>query len=333
MRVFIGPTGVGLDLSGLNVFPPAQQGDITATVFSGEKTIVLIDGYFTQHLAPFHKELIFAVSQGVRVIGAGSLGAIRAAECERYGVEAVGVIANWYKHGICTDDSDVALLHGPGEDGYKPLTVPLVNIIATAHEMKRLGIIQNTDDVVCPLSKIHYTDRSWFAIKQAHIPSFADFSLLYIDQKALDAKEAIDASNQAINIEYDTPANVLNDCMVALMLNDVPANDGKRPWEKATLRDDALNFWLIAEMASSLGMRATKEEVFEQSKAMWVGLGVISEEKAQKWMIDNRVTESQWNVFASKRALVQKSKDWFNSVSKASQLVPMTLEYQLFNGK
>lgn len=332
MKVFIGPTGVGLDLDGVNVAPPAQQGDITSALLSGEDTIVLIDGYFTQNLAPFHKEITFAAKMGAKIIGAGSLGAIRAAECERYGMQPVGVIANWYKFGVCVDDADVALIHWPAEYGYKPRTVPLVNIRATAQEMQRLKIVSSVDEVVNQAAKIHYSERTWESLLELMGDLGRDIMELYVDQKALDAREAIEFAKSAEHVHFDEPKNSLNDCMYALMLNDVPAKDGTRPWERAVLRDEALNFWLISEMASALGMRATKHDVAQESEKMWRRLGVSTEEDAQKWMAENKVTEEKWNVFAAKRALVERSKDWFNATSKASQLVPMTLEYQLFNG-
>lgn len=333
MLIFIGPTGNGLDLAGLNVAPPASQGDIAAAVLSGEDTIVLIDGYFTQHLAPWHKEILFAIEQNVKVIGAGSLGAIRAVECERYGAKPVGVIADWYKYGTCVDDADVALVHGPGEDGYKPLSVPLVNILATAREMLRLGVISCVEDIVLPASKIHYTDRSWGALKRKLDKLCHDLKFLYVDQKALDARDAIDVAFKEPDLIGEPAKNVFTQTMVSLLLNDVSPPGGVKPWEVAKKREEAENFWLMAEMASALGIKATGEDVFEESSKMWKHLGISTSEDAENWMKSNLVDEQKWNIFASKKAIVQKAKNWFNSASKGSQIVPITNEYQFFTTK
>jgi len=183
MRVFIGPTGHGMNLDGLDVFAPAQQGDIARAVHEGEKTIVLIDGFFTQNLAPWHKEILHAIHQGCRVIGAGSLGALRAVECERYGAEPVGVIAEWYKNGTCTDDADVALAHSAAEDGCKQLSVPLVNIMATAKHLEESGKIKSAQQVIEQCRGIFYMERSW----QRLLKDLGDTGQLikdnYIDQK------------------------------------------------------------------------------------------------------------------------------------------------------
>jgi hypothetical protein len=118
---------------------------VTRAVLEGAKVIGLVDGVFGSVAAVWHKEILFALSEGVRVLGASSMGALRAAECARYGMEPVGVIAERYLDGSLDDDAAVALLHMPGELGWTALTEPLVDVDATLAELLRQGLISDEE--------------------------------------------------------------------------------------------------------------------------------------------------------------------------------------------
>jgi hypothetical protein len=90
---------------------PAQRGDIYWAARAGFKQIVLIDGRFNQVFSVWHKEILFALTRNIRVIGAASMGAIRAAEMWRYGMIGVGKIFEAYKSGECEDDAWVAMTY------------------------------------------------------------------------------------------------------------------------------------------------------------------------------------------------------------------------------
>ncbi len=70
--------------------PPAKQGDIYLAALTGPKVIVLIDGYFASVPSVWHKEVLYAMSQGVHVYGCSSMGALRAAELEHFGMNGFG---------------------------------------------------------------------------------------------------------------------------------------------------------------------------------------------------------------------------------------------------
>jgi hypothetical protein len=77
----------------------------------GYRTIGLIDGFFGNVPAPWHKEILYAMGRGVKVYGAASMGAIRAAELHRYGMKGAGRIFQAYRLGLLTDDDEVCVLH------------------------------------------------------------------------------------------------------------------------------------------------------------------------------------------------------------------------------
>lgn len=106
--------------------PPARRGDVLAAAKEGADIICLIDGVFFQDSSVAHKEILEALRMGVRVIGASSMGALRAAEMDAYGMEGVGEIYRAYRSGEIIADDEVALVFDPVT--LAPLSEPLVNI-------------------------------------------------------------------------------------------------------------------------------------------------------------------------------------------------------------
>jgi hypothetical protein len=325
MKIFIGPSGVGIKLhSSIDARPPARQGDITSASMEGKDTLVLIDGYFTHTLAPWHKEILYAINQGCRVIGAASLGALRAVECERYGMEGVGKIYEWYKDGTCTDDGDVALSHLDENHGYRGCSVPLVNLIST---IKHTGL---PESMISELRSIYYPDRHWKYI--AKILSCNDYDILkhnYIDQKKNDTMLAIKLAGSDSFIDCDKSLNSTNPQMMSLIENDVSIGN-KRRWETAENQIEAIDFYLISEMASCLGVFPSTCEINRESQQMWSDLNVQSPEAAAQWMSENGISNDQWNMFAIQMALRQSARDWYNSVTGGLKSTQRSLEYKLF---
>ncbi|PRD44852.1 antibiotic resistance protein [Phyllobacterium phragmitis] len=142
--VFVGPTlpdAPDLVSEDITVRAPARQGDILEAVRQGANVIGLIDGNF-EHVAPvWHKEILHALSQGVKICGAASMGALRAAECSFYGMEGVGSIYRQYERSEILDDADVAQLHAPREMRYFSISVPMVNVVATLKKLNAEKLI------------------------------------------------------------------------------------------------------------------------------------------------------------------------------------------------
>jgi hypothetical protein len=121
--IFVGPSLYGVEvpaLSGEVWKSPAAQGDILDVVLAiSPRVVVLIDGVFHQSQSVWHKEIAYALMRGVVVIGAASMGALRAAEMAKYGMIGVGKIFEMYRDGE-EDDSLVAMTFEP--ETYQPYT-------------------------------------------------------------------------------------------------------------------------------------------------------------------------------------------------------------------
>jgi hypothetical protein len=115
-------------LGACDLRPPAQRGDVLAALVDRPDALVLIDGYYYSVPAVTHKELRYALDAGVRVLGAASLGALRAAEMAPLGMMGLGTVYEWYRSGVIDGDDEVAILHAAAEQGYRGLTIALVEL-------------------------------------------------------------------------------------------------------------------------------------------------------------------------------------------------------------
>ena len=163
------------------------------------KVIGLIDGFFSQELSVWHKEILYAMSCGVAVVGGGSMGALRAAETAAMGTIGVGKVFELYHSGEIIDDDEVALMHGPKEEGYLPFSIPVINIRLTLSRACEEGKISSTvyEGFLSLTKSIHYTEVTIENITEEAIKrNFEENTILlikdilenhYVDQKKEDA--------------------------------------------------------------------------------------------------------------------------------------------------
>lgn len=209
MRVvlFVGPTLGQADPGHADidwaVQGPAACGDVYRASQTRPSAIVLVDGVFDQSLAVWHKEILWAMSKGILVYGASSMGALRAAELAPFGMRGVGRIFEWYRDGILEDDDEVAVAHEAGERGYVVRSAAMANVRATLAAAEAHDVIRaETGTIVKKAAKdLFYADRTFKAILTAARGERADGRELeslerwvvenYVDQKRLDALELL----------------------------------------------------------------------------------------------------------------------------------------------
>ncbi len=148
---------------------PAQCGDVLRARRLSPKIIAIVDGVFASAPSIWHKEILLAVDDGITVVGASSMGALRAAELAPFGMIGIGRIYEAYRDGVYTDDDEVALLHGPAESGYREMSEAMVNIRATvAHAVSTGVICQAAAERVIRCAKdTFYQERSTIAAAAA----------------------------------------------------------------------------------------------------------------------------------------------------------------------
>ncbi len=167
--VFTGPT---LSASDARAYldaeyrPPVAQGDLYRAARERPWGIAIIDGYFEHVPAVWHKEILWALKQGIHVYGAASMGALRAAELQRYGMVGVGRVFCDLVDGRLEDDDEVAVAEAPSPRGAVHASVAMVDVRATLAAAREAAVIEDAAyRALLALAKAtFYAERSYLRL-------------------------------------------------------------------------------------------------------------------------------------------------------------------------
>ena len=185
--------------------PPVRQGELYRAALDQPAVIGVIDGYFEVTPTVWHKEILWAMTQGIHVYGAASIGALRAAELDTFGMIGIGRIYEDFRDGVLEDDDEVAVLHGPAELGYPPLTEAMVNIGATLAAAISAGILSAalSAELTAIAKALFYKERTYRSMLERAASAGLDTARLVrlsdwlpqgrVDRKRLDALAMLDA--------------------------------------------------------------------------------------------------------------------------------------------
>jgi hypothetical protein len=205
--VFLGPSLPLAEaralLPGATFAGPARLGDVYRACRQRPAALLIVDGVFDQELAVWHKEILWALAHGIRVYGAASMGALRAAELSAFGMVGVGEIFQAFSRGELEDDDEVAVAHERADGGFRPLGEAMVNIRATLLRAEREGLIDTAtrQRLIDAGKALFYPQRSLAAILAGDPAPDAGTQRLArwiagspgarVDQKRLDAEAAL----------------------------------------------------------------------------------------------------------------------------------------------
>lgn len=165
--VFLGPSlpleQARRHLGGAAYRPPVEQGDVLRAMADGPRVIGIIDGYFDLVPSVWHKEILAALSSGIHVFGASSMGALRAAELQPFGMVGIGGIFRQFADGALEDDDEVAVVHGAAADGYPLLSDAMVDIrdaLLAAADAAVIGL-DVAQRLIDGAKATHYRERSF----------------------------------------------------------------------------------------------------------------------------------------------------------------------------
>ncbi|CEG59351.1 TfuA-like protein [Legionella fallonii] len=170
--------------------PSIQKGDVLKAIKKGYKRIVIIDGNFSWVPSVWHKEILIALDYGIEVWGAASMGALRAAELDVFGMKGYGRIYEMYKNNELDGDDEVALAYSKYNQDQ---TIPLINVRFT---LERINV-PNIGGILDSIRTIFFSERTWENIAR-HVPNEL-YDLIkshYIDLKKEDAKSLLHYLNQ-----------------------------------------------------------------------------------------------------------------------------------------
>jgi hypothetical protein len=173
--VFLGPSLSRLEAQrylDAVYLPPISMGDLYVLIASRARPgdhVAIIDGFFEQVPAVWHKEILYALSRGVHVYGAASMGALRAAELHTFGMQGVGRIFEAFRDFVLENDDEVVVSHADEASNYRSLSVALVSIRFGLEAMVVRGEMTRSlaQDVIAAVAILPYSVRNWSAVTKA----------------------------------------------------------------------------------------------------------------------------------------------------------------------
>lgn len=331
--VFLGPTLPPADAAATLdavYLPPVQQGDVYRVAARHRpRAIGIVDGYFQHVPSVWHKEILWAMAEGIHLFGSASMGALRAAELAAFGMRGVGRIFEAYRSGVFEpyrdevfeDEDEVAVVHGPADAGYLALSEAMVNIRSTLAAAASAGIIgPDTRDALVRIAKqLFYPERSWERILGSGTwgrPEHEVEALRRwlpggrINQKRDDALAMLDAMRDLLAADPPSPSVSYvfqRSEMWQRAVADVAADehDGSREVEREALLDELRLDGTYAEVRRAgvlrwAGLRECARQGFAESPegrqaaeaAFRSRFGTYRRRDIDQWLVENDLDDS-----------------------------------------
>lgn len=184
--VFLGPSLPlvrARDIVDAVYLPPVAMGDLYTLVASRARPgdhVAIIDGVFEQVPAVWHKEVLHALSRGINVHGAASMGALRASELHSFGMRGVGRIFEAFAGETLTNDDEVVVAHAEAESGFRSLSTALVSIRFGLADLVSEGQVPAglAEALIDAAARLPYAERSWAAVIEGAVEREASEAIL-----------------------------------------------------------------------------------------------------------------------------------------------------------
>jgi hypothetical protein len=339
--VFVGPTLSPRDVSDVLdavCLPPVAHGDVYRAALKWPSAIGIIDGYFERVPSVWHKEILWAMSQGIHVFGSASMGALRAAELASFGMTGVGAIFEAYRDGALEDDDEVAVAHGSGEDSYRAGSDAMVNIRSTLlrARVERILDAEVVDLLLQIAKKLFYPERSYARIlevaaeRRAPLNQLDDFRkwlpLGAVNQKREDAllmlramRDFLDTNPEPQHVSWTLEESdfweMLKRGSSEVPLDPLGAADAivleelrRNPSELARASDAALGWWLAAEFARRESRTVGASELLDGS-AEFCRIHDLSDAAAvSAWLERNHCSRERLERILELQALANRAQ-------------------------
>lgn len=347
--VFAGPSLSGplTPVSGEDIilFPPAGQCDLLSAVHSLDPDVVVIaDTQVWPGISVLHKELIWALGKGVRIIGTAAGGALRAAELAFCGMKGHGRVYEMAAAGIIEDDADLFCTWEKNGTGYTRLTEPLVNIRATLERSKvREAIGEEEADTVLTVARtIYYKNRTFSTLEaglaDAGINAGRIATLMacikenYYDIQSHDLSDTLDRIRDAdflpVPMSPETmPVPIDDQGAIFRMLydHDRIVTDGDRQMrlyeignfittrhpDMEHLAYNAFNRELVLILADQTGLEVNDEEVAGVTETFRRISGLTQEDDLASWLGDNDMSREDFSILMRDETRIKKLQESF----------------------
>lgn len=166
--VFVGPScpkdDIRQSLPDALILPPVKRGDLYRYRILKFSHFILLDGVFTNSPAVSPREVVDVIRDGAVVVGAASMGALRAADCAPAGAIGRGRVFRFFQRQILSSEDEVAVSFRPDQP-FPPLSEPLVNMRIALRRavMRRLIPHKDASAIIAAASALPYARRTWEA--------------------------------------------------------------------------------------------------------------------------------------------------------------------------
>jgi len=342
--IFLGPTlpiEEAKEILDAVYLPPAQQCDLVNAVVNERPDVIgLVDGVFLQSLSVWHKEILYALDQGIGVYGSSSMGALRAAETSAFGMVGVGKIYEMYASGDLIDDEEVALSHGPAEQHYCKTSEPMVNVRATFQAAHAAGILDEAQlDLITKVAKkFYFAERTFGAIFEAvsckglpqdtveQLSAFVELN--YVDLKRQDAIELLQTIER-LEIEGSKPRVKFqfkrSTAFETLYNRDRQVRQGNSHLHQEAISNyvaihnpgfhdlnfNALNRIVVLAFAEMLGLQARKEAVDAEAARYRTRKNLLQEDEFSSWLTASHINLDEFRALMGQVVLCRRMHRWF----------------------
>lgn len=319
--------------------PPLKQADLTSAVCTyNPDLIAIIDGFAGSHGSVWHNEILYALKMGIKVYGAGAMGAIRAMEMCDLGMIGKGRIYQMYKNGTLTDDDEIMCIFGSEKEGYPRLSEPLVNIRATFDRALEQGIITDTaNQILVSIAKeTYWCDRTFSVIfeKARELPektveklkSFVNAH--YADIQKQDAEillQAISKLSKAdlkdsnkirvfpenmFQVIYERDRKVQHD-NTGVPLFTAARHIALNHPEIEDINFHALNRSLVGFLAGLLKVEASQEDTDNETRRFQKKHGLKEKHDFNTWLAENDLSAEEFDDLMREMAVCRRLQQWF----------------------
>lgn len=345
--VFLGPTlssAQARDEFDAHYLPPVRQGDVYRAVLRWRpRAIGIIDGYFHQVPSVWHKEILWAMAEGVHVFGSASMGALRAAELQRFGMLGVGDVFAAFRDRVIEDDDEVAVIHGPPETGFLAASEAMVNIRRTLTNAQAGGVVTATTK-----ESLERIAKGLFYPRRAYSEILNRGAAEGLPEDQLSALQSWLESGR-VDLKREDALEMLA-AMRDLLANDPPPHRAEYAFEHTTMweasitapditsgvaeddADRAAQEWLLDELrldgqaytelkqAALLRLLARREagrghvevedhELKKCATDFRVAHGLHFGWELDRWLAEHNLDRSDWKTLMENEALVNKLGD------------------------
>lgn len=339
MTVFVGPTLAPdelPDVEGLQYLPPASLGDITRVTAHHPKVIGLIDGFFEHRPPVWHKEILWALELGIHVVGAASMGALRAAELHPFGMEGVGTVFDDFASGRLVRDDEVAVTHTVEGNRFIAVSEALVNVRASVAAAHSANVIDEAfcRQVVEVAASTFYRDRRWDVVFESLLHQGGDRGTIdrlqtWLEDNSVDVKrsDALSLVDRVIELgaggqgpkstsftfsrtRYwaDLRGYIDNETDLGELANDAPVLEELqlRPKELEQIRMQAMTHRLALHVADHQNSWPEWSEVQQRADELRYAHGLLDSGHMDDWLHHNELDTSDARSLLLRQARVDR---------------------------